>query len=377
MKRLSVLLLGIAVAVSVTACGKTADKQEPETQVVAEESTSETDEAEEVQETMESEEAETVEESAEPEEVVDTTPVIAVGETATTDQAEFSIDYVTITNDVVPPQPGSWYSHYEADAGKVYVDLCIAYKNIGTADIRADDTISGKMIYDEKYEYKGFSTIEEDGRSDLTYSNITSIAPLSTEYIHYLFEVPEEVETSGAEIVLKMNIGGADYKILVREGDGAVKEDSTEQEGKTSGEVALGEVIVTKNAEFNIDYSQITNDVVPPQPGSWYSHYEADAGKAYVDVCFAYKNTSGSNVRADDVISAKLKYAGKYDYKGFSMIEEDSRGDFTYSNITSIAPLNTEYIHYLFEVPEEVETSSESIEVTFMVDGNTYTYTVR
>ena len=216
MKRLSVLLLGIAVAVSVTACGKTAGKQEPETQVVAEESTSETDEAEEVQETMEPEESETVEESAEPEKVVDTTPVIAVGETATTDQAEFSIDYVTITNDVVPPQPGSWYSHYEADAGK-----------------------------------------------------------------------------------------------------------------------------------------------------------------AYVDVCFAYKNTSGSNVKADDVISAKLKYAGKYDYKGFSMIEEDSRGDFTYSSITSIAPLNTEYIHYLFEVPEEVETSSESIEVTFMVDGNTYTYTVR
>ena len=59
------------------------------------------------------------------------------------------------------------------------------------------------------------------------------------------------------------------------------------------------------------------------------------------------------------------------------MIEEDSRGDFTYSNITNISPLSTEYIHYLFEVPEEVKSSTESVVVTFTVDGNTYTYTVR
>ena len=59
------------------------------------------------------------------------------------------------------------------------------------------------------------------------------------------------------------------------------------------------------------------------------------------------------------------------------MIEENSRGDFTYSNITSIAPLATEYVHYLFAVPAEVDTSSESVEITFTIGGNTYTYTVR
>lgn len=309
--------------------------------------------------------------------IEDRTPVINIGEQYETDRCEFSVDYIHITEDVIPPQADSWYSHYEADTGKVYVDLCIAYKNLNTSDVGADEVISGKLIYSGKYEYKGFSMIEEDNRSDFTYSNITNISPLSTEYVHYLFEVPEEVSTSGAEIVLKMNIGGTEYKIIVREGDGSADQNTSVKPGKTSGEVSLKEVVVTKNCEFYVDYSDITNDVVPLQADSWYSHYEADSGKVYVDICFAYKNTTGKNVGADDVISAKLKYAGKYEYKGFSMIEEDSRSDFTYSNITNISPLSTEYVHYLFEVPEEVQSSSKAVVITFTVDGNTYTFQVK
>ena len=96
-----------------------------------------------------------------------------------------------------------------------------------------------------------------------------------------------------------------------------------------------------------------------------------------MDFCVAYKNWKAKDVGADDVMSAVLTYAGKYEYNGFSMIEEDNRGDFTYSNITSIAPLATEYLHYLFEVPEEVEKSGDSIEIEFMIGGNTYSYKVR
>ena len=42
-----------------------------------------------------------------------------------------------------------------------------------------------------------------------------------------------------------------------------------------------------------------------------------------------------------------------------------------------IAPLTTEYIHYLFEVPEEIADTTESIVVSFLIDGNLYDYTVR
>ena len=388
MKKIIVMLLAAGMCLSLIACGNisyqlnTEDSAEGsmENNVVVEniEINKETEKSEDIGKEVEVEVEAEAEVAKEEEVVVDNTPIIEVGGSAVTDTCEFMVDYVNITGNVIPPKPGSWYSHYEADDGKVYVDFCVAYKNTNTANIDADETISGLLIYNGKYEYKGFSMIEEDNRSDFTYSNITSIAPLSTEYVHYLFEVPKEVETSGAEIVLKMTIGGKDYKIIVREGNGVTEENTApEQNSKTSGEVAIGEVLKTKNSEFNIDYSNITKDVIPPKPDSWYSHYEADEGKVYVDICFAYKNTGNKNVDADEVISAKLKYADKYEYTGFSMIEEDSRADFTYSNITSIAPLSTEYVHYLFEVPEEVSTSNNSIEIFFDIDGNSYTYKVK
>ena len=59
------------------------------------------------------------------------------------------------------------------------------------------------------------------------------------------------------------------------------------------------------------------------------------------------------------------------------MIEKESRSNFTYSNITDIAPLTTEYIHILFSVPEEVANSTDSVAIDFTIGGNTYIYTVR
>ncbi len=94
-------------------------------------------------------------------------------------------------------------------------------------------------------------------------------------------------------------------------------------------------------------------------------------------LCIAYKNTDTRDIDADDTVSATMIYDGKYEYTGFSMIEEDNRSDFTYSNITSIAPLSTEYVHYLFEVLEEVGNSDKSVVVNFTIDGNSYSYAVR
>ncbi len=313
---------------------------------------------------------------------IDTSSATAIENNETisiADTCEFYVDYTDITDDVMPPQPGDWYSHYEAENGKVYVDICVAYKNLCTKDRAADEIINATLVYGGKYQYNGFSIIEEDSRGDFTYSNITSIAPLSTEYLHYLFEVPAEVENSDGALAILLNIEGNPYTVIVREGvEGEVASINEKAVAKTSGSVNDSEIIAVANkCEFFVDYSDITDDVMPPQPGDWYSHYEADDGKVYVDFCVGFKNWKTKDVSADDVMSATLTYAGKYEYTGFSMIEEDNRGDFTYSNITSIAPLTTAYMHYLFEVPEEVESSSEAIDIEFVIGGNTYSYKVR
>lgn len=109
----------------------------------------------------------------------------------------FKIDYTDITKDVIPKKPQSFYRHYTADSGKTYIDVCLAYKNLESVSVRADDVGSVVMYYDNNYEYTGFSTIEENNRGSFTYTNITYIDPLSTEYLHYLIEVPDEVVKSG------------------------------------------------------------------------------------------------------------------------------------------------------------------------------------
>lgn len=312
---------------------------------------------------------------------IETKPVLQEKDTITIeDKCEFFLDAYQITKDVIPPAPGSYYTHYEADEGKAYVDIIIAYKNLETTSINAEKVAVGSLVYSGQYVYEGFSIIEKDSRSSFTYSNITDIAPLTAEYIHLLFAVPEVIMGSENAIEATLNIAGEAYSIMVREGPVgqiSVEDISETAVERTSGQVSEKEMVNTNNSLFFVDFVNITNDVLPPAPSSFYTHYEAEAGKIFVDICFAYTSLHNAGINADKVISAKLIYAGKYEYTGFSTIEKESRGSFTYSNITNIAPLCTEYIHYLFSVPQEIESSDDSIEIQFGLDGNEYSFVVR
>ena len=86
MKKLIAFLLVAVMCFSLTACGGSQEAVNSNTEVTKEETTDNTveTESEVVEETKESEETEKVEEV-----VVDNTPVIAVGESATTDKCEF------------------------------------------------------------------------------------------------------------------------------------------------------------------------------------------------------------------------------------------------------------------------------------------------
>lgn len=86
--------------------------------------------------------------------VVETTPIAMIDEVVVVDdRCDFFIDYIDITNDVTPPSASGYYSHYVADEGKAYVDICISYKNTATSDVSSDDVVDGTLIYDNKYEY--------------------------------------------------------------------------------------------------------------------------------------------------------------------------------------------------------------------------------
>ncbi len=141
---------------------------------------------------------------------------IEIGETVTIDDvAEFSIDSIDITRVVEPPDTTGWYTYYSANEGQVIVDVCITYKNLASYNTAADYAASGVLKYADKYQYNSQSIIEIEDRSDFR-DGMYGVDPLTTGYIHCLFMVPEEVESSSESIVLNMKIGGKTYTVEVR-----------------------------------------------------------------------------------------------------------------------------------------------------------------
>ncbi len=298
-------------------------------------------------------------------------------EVVVTDAAEFFVESFNITSNVVALQGQSDWGNYKADNGKTYADLCISYKNIGQSEALAKDVLSGLLTYAGQYKYTGFSIAEQEQRSRLVESSIVDIAPGGSEYIHYLFELPEEAETSSAGINIELFVDGKNYYFVGREETGESDVGKRYGVEKSSGNVKANEIISTENSEFYIEYSNIVDKVIPISANGFYRYCEADEGKLYVDVCFSYKNMGTENAEAGNIVSAKLKYSGKYEYSGFPVIETRSRSSLGNTTGEMIAPLTTEYIHYLFEVPEEIADTTESIVVSFLIDGNLYDYTVR
>lgn len=212
MKKFLAILLAVIIAVSLAACGVDGSDNDKETKTKSSASKDAKDEGNE-DDTKEAtkDSDETTTQAAVSAVLTEKDPIVVEN------TAEFYLDYTEITKRVLPPKSGDgWYSYYDADEGTVYVNVCVAYKNLDTYSIGADEVIGGQLIYDGKYNYRGFSMIEKDNRSNFTYTNITSIAPLQTDYIHYLFKIPEEAQANDKSIEIVLNIAGSDYKVVVR-----------------------------------------------------------------------------------------------------------------------------------------------------------------
>ncbi|MDE6641570.1 MAG: hypothetical protein K2K63_13705 [Acetatifactor sp.] len=298
-------------------------------------------------------------------------PVIAEGDTITIDdnedKLEFHIEYINITED---PE-----LFYKAEAGKVYVDFCVSCKNIGDEIYIVNDTIDGVLLYSGAYEYAGSPKIEEGEQRFLTSIYYNKVKPADTVYLHYLFPAPEEVRDSDRMLELNISLCDNDYRIIVREGvKGSVSDsENSKSAGRTAEIIEDGELTASANSEFYVDFSEITNDVIPSNPGAAYIHYPANPGETYVNFCLAYKNMSGQQIRGDKAISAKLT-VGETHYQGAAKVEINGRSMFENAGAVQLIPLSTEYVHYLFPIPEEVAAGGESMVISFKIDGINYTY---
>jgi hypothetical protein len=80
--------------------------------------------------------------------------------------------------------------------------------------LRYDAIGSVSAVYDEKYNYKAFVVFEEDGgRNISTYTNLYALAPLVTNKVYFVAEIPAEAMEGNVELIV--NYGGEKYYIIV------------------------------------------------------------------------------------------------------------------------------------------------------------------
>ncbi len=306
-------------------------------------------------------------------------PLLAEGETVTMDgECEFHVDSVTISEN---PE-----LYYEAEAGKTYVDFCITYKNLTDHTVSAGNILEGTLIYSGYYKYGGDDVAAGGEGREWSPAHWIDLEPSGTRQVHYFFKVPKEVQDEGRMVELDMSIRGNEYRVVVREGEkglvpfgenadtsGKGSDEKADASGKDSRELVDGQVVVTDNAKFYVEYSKFAKEVTPPAPGSAYVYYKAEDGKTYIDVCIVYTNLSTEKIAVHKAVSADLDQAEAQ----AEVVEIGKRSNFDNSGPIDIIPLCTEYVHYIFQVPEELETSSEKVTISFKIDGKRYTYSVK
>ncbi len=138
--------------------------------------------------------------------------------------------------------------------------------------------------------------------------------------------------------------------------------------------VNIGDVIKGKDVEVSVESAQFAQDVLPPNKGIYYTHYQVDdSSNTYLYVILNCKNISTIDIDADSVASIKVKYKDSYTYKSFSAVPDDSLG-FTYSSITNIKPLTSQKIYYLAEMPKSIADETDTpVTIEIEVDNKTYT----
>lgn len=136
---------------------------------------------------------------------------------AVADFAEFTVTGTQFSKVIKPSKPGDLYTYYEAkEADTTYLAITIKFKSLLANGKSADEFADVTVKYNDKYEYSTFSTIEEQGGSDFTYTNITSIEPLKTETLLFLAEVPTEVESGTSPLKAVISVNGSDYELTIR-----------------------------------------------------------------------------------------------------------------------------------------------------------------
>ena len=303
-----------------------------------------------------------------------------------TDLCEITLESIEYTTRVEPPQPKERYNYYQVkDDGKVFLHSVFSVKNLKGYTVEANEIMALRVVFDNQYDYFGFAITEDDGGNDFNSTYSSTIKPLYTEKIHFIAEVPIEVRDSGKSVSVRIIIGGKilEYSNNNNESREQKIENKTSNSGNTRADWVNYPVLTVDTPLVIEDYGEIvikqaefTRRVDPPVMGSYYSYYECeDDNLVFAHLIIEFKNLKTSKISVDSVADVKIIYNNKYEYRSYKAIPVDSDGSFGYGSLTSIDPLLTKTIHYLVELPIEIQ--GDGLPIAFIITMNSTKYSLR
>lgn len=131
------------------------------------------------------------------------------------DFCQFEITNIFFANKILPPNTSGYYTYYESKSSdSTYLDVILTIKNLDSSIKSAEDFISVKALYDNKFTYNSFAVlVGPDGSFNMGFYGID---PLVTSEVHHLISVPFEVENSSKSLVIILQAKDEEYHFVIR-----------------------------------------------------------------------------------------------------------------------------------------------------------------
>lgn len=266
--------------------------------------------------------------------------------------ADFCLKKLETTKEVRAAMGGS-LSYKNSNDREIYVDMVLDYTNTSSENQSSEDCVVLTAEDAQGKQYTNTMYAVESGDKISTYEDIQ---PLSKARLHCAVSVPEDIE----ELTLYLTVGKVTYSYSYTLG----KEVADIQKIKAGEELKAEDFASVKYIG-----TEYTDDLLPPNMGNFYTHYQVDnQDNTYLVVKFDITN-KGSNTRdVDQFAGIKAIYEEKYTYTGF-VVKEKSDGT-GFDNYASLDPLETGHIYFLIEVPKSVTKKTAAVQIFF--DGKEY-----
>ena len=267
------------------------------------------------------------------------------------DFADLTLTKIHTTDKIIAPG-GSLY--YSADDGYVYVDFVFEITNTSATAISSDEIVEIIATGTSGATFSSNRVIVEQGDDVSMYD---SVNPLEKVKIHCALSVLPSESAINAALKFKNQTFTYEYTL------NTVVSNALPFNPGEQLDLADFAKIVFKKVSY-------TEDILPSNTSSSYSHYQIDdANNTYLVAEFEVTNYQSTGKEPDKFVCATVEYMSKYKYTGSVVVEDDDKNGF--SPYDNIQPLTSRRVICMIEVPKTV-TSNEAV-ITLNINGAEYT----